>query len=481
MYSFVLRDPHRAYLGSELHLPKEHINTAYVKSQLEFIVTIDGEQEFLHLWEETDNHIVVPRCFFSEQHLVEAPFEITSLLPTDFPAMRIESNIILDRDWLDTDDVQRRAFATWLRTPGGIFNIACGRGKTVIALHCVAHTKHPALIIVEKGDLLRQWSTQAKALLTFDGPVGMIQGDPSTWDWQRPITIAMMQTLALYPDAVTPEMRRWFYTIWWDEVHHLSAPTFCPTASMFPGVRHGLSATIEREDGLDPIFLYHVGRPIFTDLYQAITPDIYFRQTPFTVDMHDPEVFAAVTDRNGELHISRLRSYMGTRPDRIAYQCHDLRRAVEAGRKILALSHCREQLYTMQRIFGDEVAGVITGREAKAKRGTVLREKQLVFGTHQLVLEGLDEPSLDFIVWLTPFGSQHPQGGVNALQQGIGRGQRYMEGKPTPKILIYDDIHVALFHRMCIKLRRQLRRWPEEKGGPYEYTELNLLEVPDVS
>jgi len=480
MYTFVVRDPEKAYLGAELYLPRGLVNTQHIKSHLEFVITIDGEQAFLNLWHEAENHIVVPRCYLSESQTAAAPFPIVSLLPGKFKHVPFHSKIVLDAPWFEKDDVQRRAFAAWLRSRSGIFNVACGKGKTVIALYCIAHSQAPALVIVEKGDLMEQWRAEAEELLEFPGRVGTIQGNPETWDWRQPIVVAMMQTLALYPDHVSPEMRRHFATIWWDECHHLAAPYFSQTATMFPGRRHGLSATIGREDGMEPVFFYHIGQPIFTDLRQDIVPDTYFRRTPFTVDMHDPEVVAAVTDKNGEPNTSRLRNYMATLPERIEYQCHDLRQALAAGRKILALSHCKEQLYIMHEIFGTEVSGISTGDEKKSKRRAALVEKQLVFGTHQLVLEGLDEPSLDFLVWLTPFGSQHPEGGVNALQQGIGRTQRPLPGKPQPMVLIYDDIHVREFHRMCQKLRYQLRNWPEEKGGPYTYTNLKLREDIDV-
>ena len=115
-------------------------------------------------------------------------------------------------------------------------------------------------------------------------------------------------------------------------------------------------------------------------------------------------------------------------------------------------------------------------QEAKLAVGsiaTVLRNAYRS-GGDQAPLEGLDEQTLDYLVWLTPFGSQHPEGGVNALQQGIGRTQRFLPGKPAPGVLIYDDIHIREFHRMCQKLRYQLRRWPSEKGGPYNYTDLRI-------
>ena len=639
MHRFVVRDPQKAYLGTELYLPKFRkdgrpvINTSHIKNHLAFVIMIGGEQDYLHLWHETKDHLVVPRQYLTREQLRSAAFPVVSLLPEKYPHVPFRSKIVLDKLWIERLDVQRRAFAAWEGQGSGIFNISCGRGKTVLALHCIASTQAPALVITEKGDLMDQWRREAETLLDFPGKVGIVQGKPETWDWDQPLVLAMMQTLARYPGEVQPAMRRHFSTVWWDECfvpgtpvagvpieryrigdeistrdpdtgketterverlhtskpralvsvfvagveicctayhpfwtdqgwvpairltrqtdgggrggrrvaqheagtvagrqegqvpawtrvdrvevheptsdgtfggrcpgglvhnlgisgpstypvsalnvlvhncHHLSAPYFSQTATMFPGRRYGLSATLGREDGMEPVFFYHIGRPIFADLSQDIVPEIYFRRTPFTIDVHDPEVHEAITDKNGDPNTSRLRNYVALRQDRIEYQCEDLRHLVNGGRKILALSHCKEHLYIMQRIFGDEVSGISTGDEKKADRRRALSEKQLVFGTHQLVLEGLDEQTLDYLVWLTPFGSQHPEGGVNALQQGIGRTQRFLPGKPAPGVLIYDDIHIREFHRMCQKLRYQLRRWPSEKGGPYNYTDLRI-------
>ena len=473
MPTFRVREPDVAYVGTSLYLPKTGRNVLAIKNALEFPVTIGEETGILYLWEETSNHIVVPRFFLTDEQFDRIDCPVVDLTPKRYPRVRFRSKVVLDKLWPDKQ-VQRPAFAAWAAGGRGIINLSCGKGKTVMALHCIAHTNKPALIIVGQSTILTQWKERIEELLEFDGGIGTMQGNPNTWDWEQPITIAMMQSLSRYPDAVTPAMRKHFGSIWWDEVHHLSAPTFCITATMFPGDRYGLSATLNREDGMDPIFFYHVGRPFYMDLHQDVEPEIFFRETPFTVDVHDPEVFEAITDKNGNPNLGKLRSYMGTREDRILYQNRDLLELLDSGRKVLALSHSRDQLEMMHEMWGPEVSGLCTGKVDVKRRWDALKNKQLIFGTHQLVLEAIDENTLDTLVWLTPFGSKHPEGGVNALQQGMGRIQRYLKGKRTPRVLIYDDIHVMEFHRMCNKLRWQLRNWPEEKGGPYRPVILNM-------
>jgi superfamily II DNA or RNA helicase len=115
-------------------------------------------------------------------------------------------------------------------------------------------------------------------------------------------------------------------------------------------------------------------------------------------------------------------------------------------------------------------AGLCTGKVKPAVRIKELKEKQIIFGTLQLVQEALDEPTLDTLFFLTPFGSSYVEdGGFNTLQQGMGRIQRVQEGKKRPIVVIMDHVYVSPFHRMCSQLKRQLRSWPEEQGGPLPY------------
>lgn len=354
----------------------------------------------------------------------------------------------------------------------GIVIHNCGKGKTCLALHKIAHEGRNALIIVNQKTILDQWEGAINNFLRFDGRIGRLQGSPDKWDWRHPITVGMLHSLARHPDAVTPEMRRWFGVVVWDEVHHLSAPYFCITATMFTGQRLGLTATANREDGTEVIYNYHLGEVFYKDLMQTVKPTIVFRQTPFSIPPED--YMEHVIDKRGNPNISKLRTYVGTElGDRNTYLARDIQTALNAGRKVLALSHSVEQLKRMNQMFLDAGVdcGMCTGMQKVKQRWQALRDKQLIFGTHQLVMEAIDEDSLDTLYWLTPFGSQHPEGGKNALQQGMGRiqGYRFREGMKQPLVVVFDDIYIKHFHRMCNKLRQQLRRWPVDEGGPYPY------------
>lgn len=472
-FSFVIRDPEKAYLGTQLWLPKKHVSTARLKAALEFEVSDKKGSGYLQLWEDAPQHIGVPREFIpkKEYHLLKFP--IIDLTPTDFPKVKFKSHLVLDIKE-PAKNRQKKAFKEFITHPNGLLNLSCGTGKTCIALHGIAHIGLNALIIVNQKTILEQWKGAIENFLEFEGGIGLIQGDTGSWDWQHPITIAMLHTLARHPDCVSPEMRRWFGVIIWDECHHLSAPYFSITATMFTGRRYGLTATANREDGTEVIYNYHLGDIFHKDLMQTVKPTICFRQLPTLIP---PEEYASrVLDKLGNPNMSKLRTYIGQLENRNLLIEADLLEAIRSKRKVLVLSHSKEQLKLMHERFlylGVD-SGICTGDQEVLERWSALRDKQLIFGTHQLVMEAIDEDSLDTLFWMTPFGSQHPDGGKNALQQGMGRiqGYRFREGMKHPLVVIFDDIYVKHFHRMCNQLRKQMRRWPVEEGGPYEYRNL---------
>lgn len=469
--SFVRRDPNKGYLGRMLWLPKAHINAKSMKRGLEFPIASEDEGgiSYLQLWRDEGTHLVVPREFLPREEFELLPFPIVSTSPRSVRKIEFNSNIVLDKKE-PHKTTQREAFAAMLKAKSGLLNLACGKGKTCLALHYIAHMGVPTLVVVNNTTLIDQWRDRIEEHLgEVPGGVGVIQGPPSTWDWQgRGIVLAMIHSLALRVEEIPPGMDRYFGLVFYDEVHHLSAPLFIRTAPLFFAERHGLTATEKREDGLEPIYQYHVGQVYHSDLYQEIKPRIYFQECPVRIDMNDPEVRSEVYDKRGMLNVPKLRSYIGTLAECNEFIAEKLRKPLAAGRKVLALSHSVDQLRLLNEMFDD--SGLCTGKERPASRLITLREKQLTFGTTQLVKEALDEVNLDTLFFLCPFGSAYvDDGGLGTLQQAMGRIQRYKPGKKTPVVVLIDHIYINKFHRMCSHLKRLIRRWPEEQGGPYDY------------
>lgn len=468
--TFVLRNPDCGYVGRQLWLPKKHVNVRSLKAGLEFPVMDDLGISYLQLWEDVGSHLVVPREFIPRWDYPSFKFPIYSVGPTTFKRVRFESNVVLDKRE-PHKDTQRQAFSIMMNHHSGILNLACGKGKTCIALHHIASKGVPAIVIVNNTTLINQWVDRVHEHLKYvEGGVGIIQGPPKTWDWEgRGIVIAMIHSLSLRVNEIPAGLDRYFGGIYYDEVHHLSAPLFSQTAPLFYGERHGLTATEKREDGLEMIYQYHIGPVYHSDLFQDLKPRIYFQETPIKLDTTSSAVREAINDKRGMLNIPKLRSYLGSLPEANEFIAEKLQKPLLAGRKILVLSHSVDQLRNLNMMFED--SGLCTGSEPSEERIRTLQSKQITFGTLQLVKEALDEASLDTLFILTPFGSQHVEdGGLNTLQQGMGRLQRPRPGKKTPVVVILDYIYIPKFHKMANKLKTLVRRWPKEQGGPLEYT-----------
>jgi superfamily II DNA or RNA helicase len=351
----------------------------------------------------------------------------------------------------------------------GLLNLACGKGKTVIALHHIAERGVPALVIVNNTTLINQWRDRINQFLDVEGGIGVVQGNPKTWDWEgRGIVLAMLHTLSLRYEELPVGFDRYFGGIYYDEVHHLSAPLFVKAAPMFYGERYGLTATAEREDGLEGVYQYHVGPVFYRDLMPELKARIYFQSVPIHVREHDPAVRAEICDTKGQVNIPKYRGYLGRLVENNEFIRDKIREPLKSGRKVLVLSHSKDQLKLLHQMFPD--SGLCTGDEEPESRMSVLREKQVTFGTLQLVKEALDEQTLDTIFFLTPFGSSNIEGGGrNTLQQGMGRILREWKGKKTPVVIIMDHLYIPKFHKMCRHLKVLLNEWPKDQGGPYEY------------
>lgn len=307
--------------------------------------------------------------------------------------------------------------------------------------------------MVPDGGILSQWeeailgnkSKGIKPSLTFKGQMGLIRGP--IFDWARPITLALVTTLwqRIEQGSVPEEMFKYFGLVVWDEVHQIGAPKFSLTATPFYGDRIGLTATVSREDGLDPIYRYNIGEPFYSDLKQSLIPDTIIQQTPVTLDMSKAE------SANGIVNVSLLRALLGRDLTGNMFRYWKIMDAVKEGRKILCLSHSVDQLKLMQCLFPG--SGLIIGDTPQNARMDILRNSKICFAIAKLGATGVDDDKLDTLFWITPFKS------VNMLQQSMGRIQRASPDKKKPLMVVFDDWSVLTLRKLVMRIKFQLRKW----------------------
>jgi len=343
----------RGYLDTNLWVPKRFFNVEGVKNALTFPY-VEGKDKTpaeLRLCVETEQHLVVPREFWPHGDL---GFEIVDCRPRSYPKSPVTSSIKLDHKINNAgqviptgDTVQREALDALLAARGGILQLACGKGKTVIFLEAAARMQVPTLIVVDNTQLLSQWQKSISTFLKVPGGVGLIQG-PSN-DWKKWVVMATYQTLAARAmnGEITEEMRQWFGLIGWDEAHHVNAPTFSRSADMFYGKRIGLTATPERDDGLHIIHEFNFGRVFYRNLKQDLVPRISFVWTGLSLDENDHEVRDATRDTTDELHLSKLASFFGTWEQRLEHLSQIIEERAKQGRKVLVLSNSVAELVNL--------------------------------------------------------------------------------------------------------------------------------------
>lgn len=558
-------DPNTGYLSNWLWIPKTKIDVDSTKAALSFTFndTYSGGVRIECLWKETVNHLLVPRALWNVSTL---QCKVIDIRPSSYPQVDIRSKIKLDHRWRDiggkhellptSDDVQKKSMDAMLATKNGILQLACGRGKTAVALDFIAVCQMPALIVLPDTNLIEQWTQAIDEMLIVPDGIGRIQAE--IFDWQKPIVLTTYHTLGARAPILSEEVRRWFGVIVWDEGHHVPAPTFAASAEAFYGHRISLTATPERDDGLHIISEFHIGPVLYKDLTQDLKPMIYFKWTGLEVDLIKDK--SSLLDCNGELHLGKLSGFFGQWMDRIKLILDDVAEAIRCGRRVLILSSSVGEIVNMAalwtsgqwtqkniQLFTDipiptpqdvgeilnpleltvaqrksledtveslaaappsfninqrviqlkttlqqndiykkisaefekrqrkyieallptlNTCGIMTYRIPAKLRHEYVSTKPVVFAIMKYGKEGLDSPALDTVLVSAPFSSR------NSLQQLMGRPCRAHDGKKSPIVVFYED-NISILIGMCQKLKKHLRGWPHDEGGPFSYELVN--------
>lgn len=134
-------------------------------------------------------------------------------------------------------------------------------------------------------------------------------------------------------------------------------------------------------------------------------------------------------------------------------------KAWESAVRIMA---SRRRKYIQEVMKNDLNAGLMIGAIKPEERHRLLRTKQVTFAIMKYGREGLDEPSLDTVLVCEPLSQK------GGLQQLMGRVLRKRVGKKAPVVVFFED-NIGPMIGMCQKLRKHLKYWPVEDGGPYDY------------
>jgi len=286
-------------------------------------------------------------------------------------------------------------------TPNGLLEIPCGRGKTVIALKIISTLAKKTLVIVHKEFLMNQWIERITQFLP-SAKVGKIQGqliDIAGKD----IVIGMLQSLSMkeYPE----ETFHSFGLTIVDECHHISSEVFCRSLQkIITRCTLGLSATMQRKDGLTKVFKMFLGDIIYSE--ERDTTDAVLVKAIQYISAGDADFDEMCYDYRGNPAYSTMISKLCAYSPRSEFILQVLQKEMleRKGQQIMILAHNRNLLtYLHDAIEHRQIATVgyyVGGMKEEALKKSETCE--VIIATYAMAAEALDIKTLTTLILATP-------------------------------------------------------------------------------
>jgi superfamily II DNA or RNA helicase len=283
---------------------------------------------------------------------------------------------------------------------GGLLELGCGQGKTVIALYLLSLLKKKTLIIVHKGFLLDQWIERINEFLPT-AKIGKIQGQIIDIEG-KDIVIGMLQSLSMkkYPRNLFDD----FGLTITDEVHHISSEVFSRSLqTIVTKYSLGLSATMQRKDGLTKVFKMYIGEIVYK-AKRDTTTEVLVKAINYNID--DEEFNRTETDYRGNIKYSTMIVKLCKFNRRSEFIINVIKTELEKNQnqQMIVLGHNKNLLiYIYQALEHRKIATV--GYYLGGMKDAALKQsetKKVIIATYAMAAEGLDIKSLTTAVFVTP-------------------------------------------------------------------------------
>ncbi len=364
-------------------------------------------------YRESSNKFYVPHYYGVEKYGSPKEYKISEGLNVDLEfagKLRENQEIVVDTYF---NHVKKVGYG------GGLLELPCAYGKTVLSLNIISRLKKKTFIIVHKEFLMNQWIERIQQFLP-KARIGKIQGQIIDID-DKDIVIGMLQSLSMkeYPASVFES----FGLTIIDEVHHISSEVF--SNSLFKLVTKymlGLSATMNRKDGTTHVFKMFLGDVIFKGKRDE-EREVTVRAIEYQVD--DDEFNEVKLDYRGNVAystmISKLCEY-NRRSEFILKVLGDMLQENPA-QQIMILAHNKNILkYLHDAIQHRNIATVgyyIGGMKEQALKET--EGRKVVIATYAMAAEALDIKTLTTLIMATP---------KTDIEQSVGRILRDKHSNP---------------------------------------------------
>ena len=382
------------------------------------------------LYSENEKRIYIPRYYGFQKYGAPSLCKLTS---------GKDINIDFIGNLRETQQEPINNFLKAARDPlkmGGIISVPCGFGKTIMSLYIACQLKKKTMFISHK-DFLNQQFIDTVKLFAPDAKVGIIK-QKKVDVVGKDFIIASLQSLAMrdYDIGIFDDIG--FVII--DEVHHTGAQVFCKAFQKLNNpIILGLSATLNRKDGMRRVFEYYIGKSVYT-LKNKELCDVIVQVHKYFEPHIDYSTVKLMWNgkENGAGMINNICTFR-PRTEYIIYILKDIL-SKEPERRVLILSERRNQLKDIEQfIVEHNIANNSYGYYVGGMKQTDLAlsaEKQIILATFQLASEGFNVPSLNTIIFASP---------ISDIQQSIGRILREIpeKRKYTPLCIdIFDDFSI---------------------------------------
>jgi superfamily II DNA or RNA helicase len=402
------------------------------------------------IYRESQNKLYVPRFFGVETYGVPNQLKIAQGENISVPfsgSLRDYQENIVNVYKKNVNDVDGG---------GGLLEVPCGRGKTVIALKLISELKKKTLVIVHKGFLVDQWLERIEQFLP-GARVGKIQGQIIDIE-NKDIVIGMLQSLSMkeYPNNMFDS----FGLTIVDECHHISSEVF--SRSLLKIVTKyclGLSATMQRKDGLTRVFKMFLGEIIYKEKREG-DDGVLVKAIEYKTE--DDEFNETVFDYRGNPAFSTMISKLCTYNRRSEFLLEVVQRelAEKSGQQIMILAHNKNLLvYLHNAIEHRNIASCgfyVGGMKKEALKET--ESKTIVIATYAMAAEALDIKTLTTLILATP---------RTDVTQAVGRILRVKHERP----LVVDIVDS---HNMFKNQWMKRKRFYEKSKYHIIYTDSNL-------
>ena len=304
---------------------------------------------------------------------------------------------------------------------GGLLELPCAFGKTVLSLYIISLLKKKTLIIVHKEFLMNQWIERINQFLP-NIRIGKIQGQIIDID-NKDIVMGMLQSLSMkeYSDTI---FKSFGLTII-DEVHHISSEVFsCALFKIVTKYMLGLSATMNRKDGTTEVFKMFLGDIIYKGKREE-EHNVTIRSFEYS---NDDEDFSEVkTDYRGNIQYSTMISKLCTFNRRTEYILEIIKLMFEENenQQMMILAHNKNILkYLHDAVIHRQLANGSVGYYIGGMKEAALKEtegKKIVIATYSMAAEALDIKTLTTLLMATP---------KTDIEQAVGRILREKHGNP---------------------------------------------------